>query len=779
MNSIRTVEQISEKIIHVSHLPESNSSDPNTYGRAASLSALSFDYTGLKALKELSVIFSEKNVYRSVVDGEPVFRKKKTANGEVTYIENSEQIFERISYSAVLELEIGDDEKIFGLGQYEDGIMDYRRHTEYLYESNMRIAIPFFVTTGGYGVYLDSESNMIFTSEGNRVRFDIDTTEGFSYYVLLGDSIDEIIANYQRVTGKASMMPRWIFGYVQSKERYNSSDELLDTADEFRTRRIPVDCIVQDWYSWEEGLWGEKIFDKKRYPDLPGTVSGLHEKNIHFMVSVWPNMSPDSQNYAEFKQAGMLMDNSNLYNAFDERARELYFEQCSREIMDAGSDALWCDNAEPFSDADWSGETKRPERERYDLVVETSKQSMPWEKINAYGLYHAKGIYENWRKRYPEKRVVNLTRSGYAACQKYGTILWSGDITAKWSTMKKQIAEGMKMGLSGMPYWTLDIGGFFVVKDKYENRGCNNTGTTPLWFWDGDYNDGVNDPGYCELYTRWIQFGAFLPIFRSHGTDTPREPWQFDERFFGIITKYINLRSDLIPYIYSMAYMAHDEHYIMMRSFAFDFAEDEAAAAIADEYMFGPAFLVAPVTEPMYYEAGGTVLSEDTHVRNVYLPKGTQWFDFWTHKLYEGGEPYEIDAPLEKLPLFVKAGSIIPMRSGAEYADEGNGVPEIIQVFAGADGRFTLYVDEGDGYRFEQGGYCKVEMLYSDKARELTIGAPLGDMRLGGELQLGGDMQFGGERHSLPFRIVYTDTDGSQHERSVVYSGEKLSIRLS
>lgn len=241
---------------------------------------------------------------------------------------------------------------------------------------------------------------------------------------------------------------------------------------------------------------GRKKFDKSRYPDLSKTVRYLHDSNVHFMVSIWPNMSPNSENYAEFAKKGMLLPNSNLYNAFDENARKVYWDQTTEEIMSAGTDALWCDNSEPFSDADWSGSSKKPEKERYLVVTETSKRSMDSDRLNSYGLYHSKGIYENWRKTYPGKRVVNLTRSGYTGIQSLGAILWSGDITATYDTLRKQIVEGIRMSLTGMPYWTLDIGGFFTVNDKYENRGCNDTEHKPLWFWRGDYNDGVNDMGY-------------------------------------------------------------------------------------------------------------------------------------------------------------------------------------------------------------------------------------------------------------------------------------------
>ena len=676
-------------------------------------------------------------MYRCETEGEPVIKKKLTANGEVSYIENLKEIPVGSSYSAVLSFETGADERLMGLGQYEDGIYDYRNHTEYLYESNMRIAIPFLITTGGYGILIDSKSSMIFRSEGMGVDFEIDTCDAVSYYVFLAADIPGIIWLYYKVTGLPSMMPSWVFGYIQSRERYNDSGQLKAIAHCFRDRRIPLDCIVQDWYTWETGLWGEKKFDKKRYPDLRATVGKLHEMDIHFMVSVWPNMSPDSDNYRQFAERDLLLPISNVYDAFDERGRELYWEQCREEIMEAGTDALWCDNSEPFSDADWNGEKKRPEKERYRVVVDTSLRSIPAQLTNSYALYHAKGIYENWRRSYPEKRVVNLSRSGYTGCWKWGTILWSGDITARFDTMKKQITEGIKAALCGIPYWTLDIGGFFVVDDKYENRGCNDEAHLPLWFWHGDYNEGVKDPAYRELYVRWLQFGAFLPVFRSHGTDTPREPWNFGEEgdvFYDTIVRYIKLRYALMPYIYSLGAAVHMKGSPMMRSLVMDFGNDENVYDISDEYMFGPAFLVAPVTEPMYYLPGGQKIHGSKKKRRVYLPKGTGWYDFYTNEYFEGGTYVDADAPLSKMPLFVRSGSVIPMSDdGAQSSKEA--AFKRLRVYEGQDGIFELYTDEGDGYGFESGVYDLTAFEYKEFDHSITLRKLSGDMSVAHEYE--------------------------------------------
>ncbi len=683
-----------------------------------------FEHDGKTVLTQTGVSFSPKEVFRYVCDGEPVIGKKLTANGEVSYTENIQAVPAGSSHTAAVRFKASGDELLLGLGQYEDGIFDHRNSKVYLYQSNMRIAIPFLVTTGNYAILIDSESSMIFESRGDIIEFTIDTEDVISYYVFLADDIAGLVKLLYEVTGMPSMLPRWAFGYIQSRERYTCQKELTDTADAFRERGIPVDCIVQDWYTWDEGLWGNKSFDKDRYPDLSSAIKHLHDLDIRFMVSIWPNMSPDSDDCKEFAAAGTLLPNSNVYDAFDPDARSLYWRQCDREIMKSGTDALWCDNSEPFSDADWSGEHKKSEIDRWRVVTDASKMSMNPKKLNSYALYHAMGIYENWRRTYPEKRVVNLTRSGYTGSWKYGTILWSGDITASFDTMKKQITEGLSASLSGIPYWTLDIGGFFVVDDKYENRGCNDTGHKPLWFWHGNYNDGVKDPAYRELYVRWLQFGTFLPVCRSHGTDTPREPWHFGKPgdvFYDTIVSFIKLRYKLMPYTYSLAAASHRSGELMMRSLVIDFPDDEKASAATDEYMFGHAFLVAPVTEHMYFLPGGQPLSGTSKKRSVYLPEGCGWYDFYTGEFYDGGKTVCADAPIEKMPLYVRAGSIVPMAAHDGCFSTKDAVPDTIAVYEGADCRFELYSDSGDGYEYENGDYSLNVISYSEKDHLLTF----------------------------------------------------------
>lgn len=681
-------------------------------------------------LKEVGHSMTEREVFSYYVDGEPVIKHKQTANGEVAYIENARHKFAGLSYQGKLVFSIREDEGIYGLGQHEDGIYNYNGKKEYLFQTNMKISIPFMLSSRNYGILIDTESAVIFDSKNGEVTFTIDTTNDLSYYVFIGESFDEIIKELRALTGRTPMLPRWAYGYVQSKERYQSSEDILNTVLQFRKFGIPLDCIVQDWFTWENGLWGDKHADKKRYPDLKGLINRLHEEHVKLMVSIWPNMAEGGSNLCEFKEKGLLLPNTTTYDAYGEEARAVYWKQCEEEWFSAGVDAWWCDNAEPFSDADWNGEIRRPEELRYQLITDESKKSVDWKRLNSYGLLHSKGIYENWRKTQSEKRVTNLTRSSCISGQKYGTISWSGDISAKWSVLKKQITEGIKFSMSGMPYWTLDIGAFFTVKDKWENRGCNcNDSKNKLWFWDGDYNDGVNDFGYRELYVRWLQYGAFLPMFRSHGTDTPREPWNFGDQgdiFYEAILKFIKLRYSLMPYIYSLAAEVYQKHGTILRSLMFDFAGDEKVKELSDSFMFGKAFLICPVTEPMYYEVNNTPLHDTKKTKNVYLPEGTRWFDFWTNTILEGGRTLTCKATLDVIPLFVKAGSIVPMSEPLMYADEKKGEISEIVIYGGADGEFTVYNDEGDNYSYEQDNFSTIDLMYNDSEKTLTFGKAYG-----------------------------------------------------
>ena len=368
---------------------------------------------------------------------------------------------------------------------------------------------------------------------------------------------------------------------------------------------------------------------------------------------------------------------------------------------------------------------KREPWERFCLVGGEHKKYLPQEKANAYALLHAKGIFENQRKETERIRVLNLTRSGYASGQKYAAMLWSGDTYASYETLKKQITEGLNMGLSGYPYWTLDIGAFFTVGEKWQNRGCGcNEDPTKKWFWQGEYDEGVHDKAYCELYVRWLQLGTFLPMFRSHGTDTPREIWNFGGRgepFYDAIERFIRLRYRLMPYIYSMAGMVRLHNETMMRSLLFDFSFDKCAREIHDEFLFGRSLLICPVTEAMYYAPGKRPLEKEKY-RTCYLPSGTDWYDYFTGEKYYGGQEYRVRAEIDRIPVFVRAGSILPMKEGMQYASDKEDAPVELHLYPGADADYTLYEDAGNDYAYEAGGYSLIPIKWQQAGRTLQIG---------------------------------------------------------
>lgn len=686
---------------------------------------------GKVLLQEAFKDLTETEVSRYSTMGEkPVVKRVKTVDGERSFIENLQMVKDRVAYRGRLGFSFEEEESIHGLGQGEEGYYDYRHKQQYLYQHNMRIPMPVIVSDKGYGILMDCCSLMTFNDAADGSYVFMDTIDQMDYYMIAGNCTDDIIRGYRYLTGKASMLPKWAFGYVQSKEAYHTADELLEIGTEYRNRGIPLDCIVQDWNTWIPGFWGEKKVDKSRYGNLKEVNDKLHEMNLHTMVSVWPNMAEGGTNHQEFVDTNHILGDFSTYDAFDEEARKIYWKQASEELFAGGFDSWWCDSTEPFSGPDWGGEIKREPWERYELVGKEHKKYIDAAKVNAFALMHAKGIFENQKKEKADKRVLNLTRSGYASQQQYGVVLWSGDISASWEVLQKQIPEGLNMCMSGMPYWTLDIGGFFTVGSAWQKRGCNcNDNPNPLWFWKGKYNDGVEDKGYCELYTRWFEFGTFLPMHRSHGTDTPREIWNFGEpgtMFYDAIEKYIKLRYKLMPYIYSLAGMVTHQDYTIMRSLIFDFPNDSTAKKIGSQYMFGPSLLVCPVTKPMYYEAENQEINVEKKW-DCYLPEGCIWYDFWTEEVYEGGQYVTVAAPLGQMPVFVKGGSILPMaQDELQYAQQETKKPILLKVYPGQNAEFSLYEDAGDDYGYESGEYAWTKICWDDAEGKLNIGKRVG-----------------------------------------------------
>ena len=645
----------------------------------------------------------------------PVIERVKTVDGERNFVKNLKAVEDHQAFRAKIFFDWAEDEGIHGLGQAEEGIFNLRGNVQYLYQHNMRIPIPFFISDKGYGVLIDCGCLMTFNDDKRGSYIFLKCVEQLDFYVIYGDSYDEIIAGFRCLTGKASMLPKWAYGYVQSKEKYSSAKELVDVAQKYRELDVPIDCIVQDWKTWEGDSWGSKVLDQSRYPDDYDFAKRLKELNVHSMVSVWPNMNSGTPDYEELMAAGKMLNDLATYDAFDEEARKIYWKQAKTGLYDKGFESWWCDSTEPFSGPDWNGEEQREPWERYELVGNEHEKFLGQEKANLYAVYHAKGMYENQRADVPDKRVLNLTRSGYAGIQKYGTMLWSGDISARWDVLKKQIAEALNMSCSGMPYWTFDIGGFFVVRENYKARGCGCSNDSSMkWFWSGDYENGIEDEEYRELYVRWLQMGLFLPMFRSHGTDAPREIWNFGakgDRYFDAIAHTIRQRYRLMPYIYSLAGQVNLLDRQMIEPLFFEFEDDKKAKECDSQFMLGKELLVCPITE------------KKVNKWTCYLPKGCDWYLLKTAEKYTGGSSVDIPVDINDIPVFVKAGSIIPTELSLDYAAQAVATPLVINIYSGADGSFLYYEDAGDGYDYENGDYNLIAMNWNDEKKELTLAA--------------------------------------------------------
>jgi len=693
------------------------------------------------------------DVIRSIPRQENDIQTELGADGLRTTASTYKEVVDRKAYHTKLEFEWANGEALYGLGSHEEGMLNLRGQHQYVYQQNMKASVPILVSTRGYGILLDSYSLMIFHDDAFGSYLWTDVDDEMDFYFVYGPDFDSIVGGIRRLTGKAPMLPKWMFGYLQSKETYQSQAELIEVVKEYRTRRLPLDGIILDWRSWTGGLWGQKTLDPERFPDPDGMMAEIHKHHSRLMISIWPNMDPKTDNNKEMKAQDCLLGNLTTYDVFQPQGREIYWQQANTGLFSHGIDAWWCDCTEPFV-ADWKGAFKPEPEERMQINTSEAKRYIDPEYINAYSLLHSQGIYEGQRRTTDRKRVVNLTRSAYGGQHRYGTITWSGDISATWDTFRRQIAEGLNFCVTGSPYWTLDIGGFFV-RNKPE-----------LWFWNGDFENGCEDLGYRELYLRWFQYGIFLPIFRAHGTDTPREIWRFGVRgepIYESLVKFLKLRYRLMPYIYSLAGQVSQVDYTILRMLTFDFREDPNTYGIRDQFMFGPSFLVNPVTHPMYYGPNSTPLPSTEKTRPVYLPAGSDWFDFWTGQYYSGGQTVIANASMDTMPIFVRSGSIIPLGPDIQYAEETVEAPLVLKIYTGCDGQFTLYEDEADNYNYEKGSFVAIEINWVDKSRCLVIGERRGSY-LGMKTIL----------NLVIFFVEKNESGGDAH--SIVYKGEKMVI---
>lgn len=697
------------------------SDDPNSLFAVLNGETVAFKHREKELLRITGFNLSEKYVFKySTLGEEPQIEVVKTVDGQRTQIGNLRSYIDRHAYTGKISFSIPKSTGIFGLGQDEEGVYNKRGIKQYLYQHNMHIPMPFFMTDRGYSVLFDCPSLMIFDDTGKDTEIYLDTVDQIDFYMITGN-MDTVISEYRYLTGKAELLPKWAFGYLQSQERYQTQSEMVDVARRYREIGVPLDCVVQDWKTWESDLWGQKTVDKTRYPDLSEMNRALHNLNVHSMVSIWPNMAAGSADHTEMAQSGYLLGDYSTYDAFNEKAREMYWNQADKELFSGGFDSWWCDSTEPFTAPDWCGETLLPEDKRYELVGGEHKKYLDPAVANIYAVQHAKGIYENQRKTQPNQRVFNLTRSGYPGIQKYGVALWAGDTSAKWCELKREIAKGLNMCMSGIPFWTVDIGAFFVGGTACWRKWSGDEQAKPVWFWNGDYDEGADSLAYRELYTRWFQFGAFLPLFRSHGTDTRREIWNFGkpgEMFYDSLEKFIKLRYRLMPYIYSIVMRIALTDYTMMRSLLFDFSSDVKVKEINDQFMLGDALLVCPVTCPMYYDREGVIIQDKIKV--CYLPEGADWYNFWTNEFYKGGQMVTVNADIDTLPLFVKAGSILFMQKPTCHAMEDAGELEV-WVYKGADATETYYNDDGISYDYKNGQFEWLQFQWCESYEQLTI----------------------------------------------------------
>ena len=603
--------------------------------------------------------------------------------------------------------ETAPDEGIYGLGQHQRGVWNYAGNdgSVRLAQANTDVGIPVMTSSKGYMLLWDNPAVTTITSSSGSdansktLRWSSEAGKAIDYYFCYGDgTIDTAMKAYRQLTGEAPLMPKWLLGFWQCKERYAFQDELLGVAKKLRELKVPVDGIIQDWQYWPPGTntWGSHEFDPARYPNPTEMFSELHAMHFHTLISVWAKFDLGSENSKELNAVGGMFPQvtryvfppgqGQWYDPFSAAGRQTYWKQIREKLFAKGVDGWWLDAPEP-------------EINNMGFRNYTTPMGAGYEVYNAYPLMHSTGIYQGQRAATDRKRVVILTRSAYAGQQRNSAITWSGDIQGTWTVFKRQIPAGLNFSMSGIPYWNTDTGGFF---------GNRETG-----------NGNAKSPQFQEFFARWFQFSAFCPMFRVHsssGTNAPgREFYRFDEKTQGIMRTYLDLRYRLMPYLYSVAWQVTSNGTTFMRPLVMDFPNDPKALDVGNQYLFGPAIMVTPVTT-----AGAAT-------QPVYLPvTSSPWFDLWTGASRPGGQTVDATATVDTLPLFVKPGSIIPMGPFLQYSSEKPADPIELRVYRGADGRFTLYEDEGDSYDYEKGKFATIPMAWNEAKQTLTIGKRAG-----------------------------------------------------
>jgi alpha-D-xyloside xylohydrolase len=672
------------------------------------------------------------------------------------------------------------DEAIYGLGQQQRGKLSLRNTRINMVQGNTDDYVPFLVSTKGYGLFWDNYSPTVFEDKPENTSFISEVGDCIDYYFMLGGNIDGSIAGMRELTGQAPMFPLWTFGYWQSKERYKSQNELVGVVSKYRDLGVPLDGIIQDWQYWGNNyLWNAMEFLNSDFPNPKKLVDDIHNMNAHLIISIWSSFGPQTKQFREMQPKGMLLNfgtwpQSGLdswppnreypsgvqpYDPYNPEARDIYWRYLNKGLFSLGIDGWWMDSSEPdhldFKPSD------------FDLKTYLGS----FRKVrNAFPLMTVGGVGEHQRAASSDKRVFILTRSAFAGQQRYGSMTWSGDVNSSWQSLRNQIPAGLNFSMSAIPYWNTDIGGFFAAA---YNRGWN----------DGS---GAQNPSFQELYVRWLQFGAFTPMMRSHGTDIPREIYNFGkkgETIYDAIAKTINLRYSLLPYIYSAAWGITNSQSTMMRALVMDF-NDKKVVDMNDEYMFGKSILVAPIVNAQYTPEAIVKSNEQTgwdkkdasnntkvepvtfaqaKSTKVYLPEGTVWYDFWTNEKVNGGQEIAKATTIDEIPLFIKSGSIIPFGPQVQYATEKKWDNLEIRVYPGANGEFTLYEDENDNYNYEKGVYSTISFTWNDAKKSLTVNDRKGS--------------FPGMLATRKFNIVVIAA-GQKINKAITYSGKKLVVKL-
>ncbi len=809
----------SDRVIHVVVSPTKEIPESNVPSVTSPCSGTAFKLSSTAA--SVSVKTSSMDVE---IDRSSLAVKFKNSSGDTVLAEQANNgrsiapimIGDVPSYEVRQDFLLSPDEALYGVGQHQEGFLNVRDIPLQLLQANTNIAIPFVVSTKGYGllwnnaaltefnpttksialdengkgtfqtdaageygfllsgnerrrlhlsvndekiiditnmwvadsagakIHLNARTTYNISAEtgGNtqlRVRapsntmgFRSDASRAIDYYFIYGPQPDQVVARYREITGAAPLLPLWAYGFWQCRERYSSQQQILDTAAEFRKRQIPVDVMVQDWQYWGKYGWNAMKFDENYYPKPAELMSALHHDNFHMVISVWAKFGVQTDVNKEFVNDGLILksaaatgepgeskETEDWVDLFNPKAQALFWKDLDRGLFHDGLDGWWLDASEPEGDP---------------LKNDNTYLGLGRTVRNAYPLFETTAVYKGQRAADENKRVVILTRSAFTGQQRNGIINWSGDISANWDTLRRQIPAGLNFGISGFPYWTTDVGGFFRPRDQYTSAA------------------------YHELLIRWFQFGAFSPIFRVHGYQSETEMWKYGPQVESILREYDELRYRLMPYIYSTAWGVTNRGETMMKALPFVYPGDQSLRDVSDQFLFGDSLLINPVTEP------------NATTRKVILPAGSDWYDFWSGQKSRGGQTIVADAPLDKMPILVREGSIVPLGPKVQYAAE-NQDPTELRIYGGKDADFQLYEDSGDGYAYERGERATINLHWNDKSRELTIGERSGS--------------FPGLRSKRTFNIVLTRSErgvgiepAKEYDRSVAYEGHRIAVHL-